>query len=112
MTASRLSEDPRRAHARILDTAEGVLIALRRCSLNQAFMEIMRTAKRGSVDPVTLADALLAIASGQLTSDLDENAVATARRAWGHLLGHEAPYGSAAFGPSAADGDVDRQGHG
>ena len=39
------SPDPRRAGARILDTAEGVLIALRGCSLNQAFVEIVQTAK-------------------------------------------------------------------
>jgi hypothetical protein len=39
------SQDPRRAGARILDTAEGVLIALRGCSLNQAFVEIVQTAK-------------------------------------------------------------------
>jgi hypothetical protein len=37
------SPDPRRAGARILDTAEGVLIALRGCTLNQAFIEIVGT---------------------------------------------------------------------
>jgi hypothetical protein len=35
------SQDPRRARARILDTAEGVLIALRGFTLNQAFVEIV-----------------------------------------------------------------------
>jgi len=39
------SQDPRRAGARILDTAEGVLITLRGCTLNQAFVEIVQTAK-------------------------------------------------------------------
>jgi len=39
----------RRAGARILDTAEGVLIALRGCILNQAFVEIVQTAKTHNV---------------------------------------------------------------
>ena len=43
------SQDPRRAGARILDTAEGVLIALRGCTLNQAFVEIVQTAKAHNV---------------------------------------------------------------
>ncbi len=43
------SQDPRRAGARVLDTAEGVLIALRGCSVNQAFVEIVRTAKAHNV---------------------------------------------------------------
>ena len=59
--ASR-SPDPRRAGARILDTAEGVLLALRGCTLNQAFVEIVRTAKSHNVSTLSLADALVAIA--------------------------------------------------
>jgi hypothetical protein len=42
MNISDRLPDPRRAGARILDTAEGVLIALRGCTLNQAFVEIVR----------------------------------------------------------------------
>jgi hypothetical protein len=49
MNISNRLPDPRRAGARILDTAEGVLIALRGCTLNQAFVEIVRTAKRHNV---------------------------------------------------------------
>ena len=49
MDLSGRSPEPRRAGARILDTAEGVLIALRGCSLNQAFVEIVQTAKRHNV---------------------------------------------------------------
>lgn len=40
------SQDPRRAGARILDTAEGVLIALRGCTLNEAFVETCRPPRR------------------------------------------------------------------
>jgi hypothetical protein len=49
LDASGRSQDPRRAGARVLDTAEGVLIALRGCSLNQAFVEIVQTAKAHNV---------------------------------------------------------------
>jgi len=87
MVASCAWEDPRRAGGRILDTAEGVLIALRGYRLNDAFIDIMRTAKRHNVNPVSLADALVAISENQPTRDLDRTAVTTARDAWGSLLG-------------------------
>jgi AmiR/NasT family two-component response regulator len=62
LDTSGRSQDPRRAGARILDTAEGVLIALRGCSLNQAFVEIVQTAKAHNVSTLSLADALVALA--------------------------------------------------
>jgi hypothetical protein len=86
VTANHRSEDTRRAGARILDTAEGVLIGLRRCSLNQAFVEIAQTAKRHNLSTLSLADALVALAQNQPTDDLDPTVVATARGAWGRLL--------------------------
>ena len=60
MDASGRSQDPRRAGARIRDTAEGVLIALRGYTLNQAFVEIVQTAKAHNVSTRSLADALVA----------------------------------------------------
>ena len=65
MDLSGRSPDPRRAGGRILDTAEGVLIALRGCSLNQAFVEIVQTAKSHNVSTLSLADALVAMAQTQ-----------------------------------------------
>jgi AmiR/NasT family two-component response regulator len=62
LDASGQSQDPRRAGARILDSAEGVLIALRGCTLNQAFAEIVQTAKTDNVSTLSLADALVALA--------------------------------------------------
>jgi len=38
--------DPARADARMLDRAQGVLIALRRCTVDDAFEEIGRASKR------------------------------------------------------------------
>jgi ANTAR domain len=80
------SQDPRRAGARILDTAEGVLIALRGCSLNQAFVEIVQTAKAHNVSTLSLADALVALAQDQAPQDGDDAALVAARAAWGHLV--------------------------
>jgi hypothetical protein len=80
-------QDPRRAGARILDTAEGVLVALRGCSLNQAFVEIVQTAKAHNVSTLSLADALVALAQDQASGDGDDAAFVAARAAWGHLFG-------------------------
>ena len=86
MDTSGRSQDPRRAGARILDTAEGVLIALRGCSLNQAFVEIVQTAKAHNVSTVSLADALVALAQDQASQDGHDAAFDAARATWGHLF--------------------------
>jgi hypothetical protein len=80
------SQDPRRAGARILDTAEGVLIALRGCSLHQAFVEIVQTAKAHNVSTLSLADALVALTQNHGSRDGDDAALVAARAAWGHLF--------------------------
>jgi hypothetical protein len=78
---------PGRNGQRSLWAAEGVLVGLRRCSLDEAFMEIVTTAKRHNVAPLGLADALVAIAENDPTQSSDDDAIAAARRAWGALLG-------------------------
>jgi ANTAR domain len=80
------SQDPRRAGARILDTAKGVLIALRGCSVNQAFVEIVQTAKAHNVSTLSLADALVALTQNHGSQDGDDAALVAARAAWGHLF--------------------------
>ncbi|MGH3960119.1 hypothetical protein, partial [Mycobacterium sp.] len=70
-----------------LDTAEGVLITLRRYRVDNAFLELMQTAKRHNVNPLSLADALVTIAEGQLSNDAGGAAAAIACGTWGHLLG-------------------------
>jgi Fe-S-cluster formation regulator IscX/YfhJ len=79
-------DDPRRSGARILDTAEGVIIALVRCNITQAFTAIVGTAKDHNVAPLSLADALVAIAQNHATDDLDPEAVRVAHQTWGRLL--------------------------
>ena len=68
-----------------------MLIALRGCSLNQAFVEIVQTAKRHHVSTLSLADALLAMAQTQTSQNIDDAAFAAARATWGHLLDRTGP---------------------
>jgi hypothetical protein len=71
---------------RILDTAERVLIALRGCTLNQAFVEIVQTAKTHNVSTLSLADPLVALAQDQASQDGQDAAFDAARVTWGHLF--------------------------
>jgi hypothetical protein len=82
----RRPRESRRAGARILDTAEGVLVSLRRYRVDQAFVELMQTAKRHGVNPINLADALVAVAEGQLVKEIEHTAAAAALATWGHLF--------------------------
>ena len=86
MTQNRASADRRKSSDRILDTAEGVLITLRRYNINHAFFELAQTAKRHGIATVSLADALVALAQRQSTDDCQPDAVAVARQTWGDLL--------------------------
>jgi hypothetical protein len=93
LDASGRSQDPRRAGARILDTAEGVLITLRGCSLNQVFVKSFRPRKAHNVSTLSLADALVALAQNQAPQDRQ----GAARAAWGHLLDSARPRHGARF---------------
>ncbi|WP_262491033.1 ANTAR domain-containing protein [Mycobacterium simiae] len=75
---------------RSLAAAEGVLVALRHCSLDEAFVDIVETAKRHNVAPMELADALVAIAENNGTHHLDDAVVSAADRAWGELVSKSA----------------------
>jgi ANTAR domain len=110
MSISDRLPDARRAGARILDTAEGVLIALRGCTLNQAFVEIVQTAKRHNVSTLSLADALVAIAQTQAFQNVDDAdaAFVAARATWGHFFDQTPPRRPAQLPPRQLhDEDVD-----
>ncbi len=92
------SQDPRRAGARILDIAEGVLIALRGCTFNQAFVEIVQTAKSFNVSTLSLADALVALAQGQASQHEQDAAFDAARVTWGDLFVFARPSRGMRFG--------------
>lgn len=78
--------DPRRAGARILDCAEGVIVALCGGTLDEAFVSLVQTAKGHNVAPLSLADALVAVAQGHPGKDVDATAVRIVRETWGPLL--------------------------
>ena len=78
---------PSRSGQRSLSAAEGVLVGLRRCTLDEAFIDIVNTAQRHNVSPLGLAGALVAIAENGLIQNSDDDVVAAVRRAWGTLLG-------------------------
>ena len=62
-------------------------MALRRCSLAEAFDEIVDASKRHRVQPLRIARALVALAEGVAA---DDDAAAVARYEWGSLLEPEA----------------------
>lgn len=76
----------RRSGQRRLSAAEGVLVALRRYSLDEAFAEIVQMAQRHSVAPLQLADALVTIAENDSSRDLDDALIAAVDQSWGALL--------------------------
>jgi AmiR/NasT family two-component response regulator len=83
MDLKAATEDLARADRRMLDRAEGVLIALRRCTIDTAFDEIVRASKRHRVPTLSIAAALVALVQD---SPWDDDATAAARYEWGPLL--------------------------
>ena len=83
--------------ARMLDRAEGVLIALRRCTTDAAFSEIVRASKRHRIPTLRIASALVAMVQG---SAADGDATAAARYEWGALLDDSIPVSSERVTPS------------
>jgi hypothetical protein len=71
----------------VLDRAQGVLIALRRCTVAAALEEIGRASKRHPVPRLRIAAALVALAQD---SPLDDDATA-ARYEWGSLFEQVSP---------------------
>lgn len=82
----KCGRNPQRNGQRSLGAGEGVLVALRRYSLDEAFGEIVDTAKRRNVAPIELAEALVAIAENRGSCDVTPEAMAAARGAWAALF--------------------------
>ncbi|MDR3661796.1 MAG: ANTAR domain-containing protein [Mycobacterium sp.] len=76
-----------RPGVRALDRAEGVLMALRRCSCEDAFDELLEAARRQHVPVFAIALALVALVDGTGLSGGDPAASAAADRQWGELVG-------------------------
>jgi hypothetical protein len=65
--------------------AQGVLVALKRCSLDAAEGEIARASNRHRLDRDPVARALVRLAQ-DIEPEADSNATAAARYEWGALL--------------------------
>lgn len=70
---------------RVLCAAEGILVGLRRCGVDDAFREILCAARQYNVAPLRLAAALLAVAQNDVSS-VDGDALDAALRTWGPLF--------------------------
>jgi hypothetical protein len=72
---------------RILDTARGILIGLRRCSSETAFDELLSAAQRHKVPVFAMAWALLHLAGdGRPSAHAFMEAQSAARCEWGELF--------------------------
>jgi hypothetical protein len=70
--------------ARMLDRAVGVLVGLRRCTIDAAFEEIVAASQRHNVPALRVAEALVELAEGKDPHDAD--AAAVARTEWSGML--------------------------
>ena len=68
-----------------IDQAASVLVALRRCTTDEAFNEILGASKRHRVPALRVARALVALAE-DTGDDHDRHAIAAARYEWGSLM--------------------------
>ena len=82
---SRISLDPH--NGRILDTARGILIGLRRCRSEAAFQELLVAAERHRVPVFAMAWALVHLTCGGNESpETFTAAQSAARHEWGRVL--------------------------
>jgi len=76
--------------ARILDTARGILIGLRRCRSDMALDELHSAAQRHRVPVFAMAWALVHLAGDGDQTPSFTDAQAAARHEWGQLIGSAA----------------------
>ena len=68
-----------------IDQAAGVLVALRRCTIDEAFDVLVDASNRHRVPTLRIARALVALAE-QSGDERDQHAIAAARYEWGSLM--------------------------
>jgi hypothetical protein len=72
---------------RILDTAKGILIGLRRCHSETAFHELLSAAQRHKMPVFAMAWALVHLANGgENPAHTYPDAQSAAHDEWGHLF--------------------------
>lgn len=94
MTTTPALETFHRNDARMLDTAEGVLVALRRYGPAEAFAEILETAHQHRVPALSLARALVELAGSDAPA-APRGPAAVAQAAWGDLFAQPADIAAA-----------------
>jgi hypothetical protein len=70
--------------ARMLDRAEGILVGLRRCTVDAAFGEIIGASRRHTVPALRVAQALVELAEGR--PPRDDDAAWVVRTEWSTLF--------------------------
>jgi hypothetical protein len=70
--------------SRMFDRAEGVLVGIRRCTIDAAFEEIVGASQRHNVPAFQVACALVELAQGKDPGN--DDAAAAAREEWSDLL--------------------------
>jgi hypothetical protein len=85
MLDSLVVPDRSQAGIRVLDAAKGVLVVLRRCTMAEAFAEILAVAAQYQVGALAVSQALIELAEG---GQLGHGGPAqeAAYRAWAALL--------------------------
>jgi len=72
---------------RILDTAKGILIGVRRCTSEQAFQELIGASQRHRMPVFAMAWALVHLANGgEASAHTSVDADSAARYEWGPLF--------------------------
>jgi hypothetical protein len=72
---------------RMLDTAKGILIGLRRCPSEAAFHELLGAAQRHRMPVFAMAWALVHLADGgEYSAHISTDAQSAARHEWGELF--------------------------
>ncbi|BBZ13611.1 MULTISPECIES: ANTAR domain-containing protein [Mycobacterium] len=86
---SQISSGPQ--NGRILDTAQGILIGVRRCNSETALHELLSAAQRHRMPVFAMAWALVHLAgNGGKSSRTFADAQSAARREWGNLFAQPA----------------------
>jgi hypothetical protein len=70
---------------RMQQCAQGVLVGLKRCTLDAASGEIIQASRRHHLDSERVAEGLVRLAQ-DIDAEADSNATAVARFEWGALL--------------------------
>lgn len=86
-TRQTLLGSRRRETTRVLDTAVGILVGWRRCSVDTAFRELLAASERHGVGVFAMASGLVDLASRDAADAGSNGAALAAEREWGlHYL--------------------------